>query len=158
MPLDLRRRELLVKYSYRVGSIQSHPIRNFLIAKSPIHMLINNKKLPALYKNFNELDNFPINAQNIPSIDMKSKYQTESLQVYSNLNITSKSSLGSHQWETLYKSMIDSIYKDHIRIFTDGSKNDISSGSGEEIVQRVKSVRLSWNLSENLFWVRRKCR
>ena len=130
MPLEFRRRELLVKYSYRVGSVLNHPIRNFLISKNPIHMLLNNTKIPALYRIFKEFDNFPNSASNIPSINMKLKYQTESLNVFSSLNTVNKSSFGWHQWVCFYNSMIDSKYKEYKQIFTDGSKIESSTGSG----------------------------
>ena len=37
MPLNLRRNELLMRYSYRVGIIPTHPIRNFLINRGSIN-------------------------------------------------------------------------------------------------------------------------
>ena len=130
MPLEFRRKELLTKYSYRVGSIENHPVRDFLHSKTPIHTLINNNKIPALYRIFKEFENFPNSPINMPLISMKTKYQTQTLPVYATMNIANKSSLGSHQWLDLFKSMIEVKYKDHKQIFTDGSKQNEKTGSG----------------------------
>ena len=130
MPLNIRRKELLLKYSYRVGIIKTHPIREFLINKSPIHSLIHSTKIPALYRVFKEFEQISLNPSDLPQIAMQTKYQTKAVPVHSNLCTTNKSSLGPQQWNTLYKSLIDSRYADHQQIFTDGSKQGNKTASG----------------------------
>ena len=129
MPLEFRRKKLLLQYGSRITCIQSHPIREFICNYTPVHMYLSSKyKLSALellQKDFH-LTSSSINS--IAEIEMKNYYTTKTYNIFTTLADTQKDQRSDDQWKQLYRNMIDCKYKDRQCIYTDGAYSQGMSG------------------------------
>lgn len=131
LPLSFRRRQLLVQYGCRVGSLRGHPVRNFLLTYFPIQdHLANTYALSALSRLYDEFRFLNFHPSALPPINMATHYRFLPLPVLASLHTHTKDSLGPPQWRAAFLDLVHGAYPSRTAIYTDGSLSDSGCGCG----------------------------
>ena len=153
IPLKIERRKLACNYACKIASTPQNPTfqntfteRNSNIYKKSQHL----KKLYRLQSYMNDL------SENFPSINTR-KPSTISPWINVNLNNTINLELSQHQKDTtspevfrnLYYEMINK-YKEHTKIFTDGSKT--KQGTGCRLIFSAETINIKLNDCSSIFY------
>ena len=131
LPLNIRRKRILLQYGTRVSCLINHPIKIFLEKHRPIHMYLSDRykltPLEILHKTLNEIS---INTEKVANTPMKSYYSYTVHNIHTSLADIKKEQRSDELWRLFFDNMIDTKYKNRTQVYTDGSCREDRSGCG----------------------------
>ena len=130
MPLNIRRKEILVKYGFRICTIPCHPVKLFIDKYKLARKFVSpNYKFSPMQLVKEEFDTMEVELNMIPSIQMTERYSVNNILSLSSLAILNKSKISEDLWRLLFKDLTKTKYNQRTHVYTDGSKTSDSTGS-----------------------------
>ncbi|KAI5752553.1 hypothetical protein M8J77_018044 [Diaphorina citri] len=149
--LDIRRKMLSCNYITKVLSIENHPnaMRILNPLYKPKYENSNIKPTVGIQKK-NLEDTIPFNSIMLKALP-KEPWLLKSPKYDLSLSTYKKESMPAQFFQNEFKNKIEENFKDHVKIFTDGSKNDLGVGCALTIPERNISKRFALNKNASIF-------
>ena len=130
MPLNIRRKLLMMQYACRISTVPSHPFAARLRENNSFSdLLAHNYMLPVSERANLEFSKIDISPSTVPVVRMDNRYPIIAPPINRTLSSYKKDDLSSSQWQVLHSSLCQS-HSDRIPVYTDGSVRFNLSGCG----------------------------